>query len=46
MNKGGRYTMSAKPVLDKWKPHRIEFKNIVLSLENIIKRCTKFLQSS
>jgi hypothetical protein len=27
------------PVLEKWKPERVEFKDI-------IKRCTKFLQSN
>ncbi len=45
MNRGGRYT-NFSLVLDKWKPHRNEFKNIIGSLEDIIKRCTKFLQSS
>jgi hypothetical protein len=45
MNRGARYSMS-RSVLDKWKTHRIEFKNIILSLEDIIKRCTKFLQTS
>ena len=45
MNRGGRYT-SFGQVLDKWKPHRNEFKSIVTSLEDIVQRCAKFLQSS
>lgn len=45
MNRGGRYT-SFGLVLDKWKPHRNEFKSIIVSLEDTIKRCAKFLQSS
>jgi hypothetical protein len=45
MNRGGRYT-SFGQVLDKLKPHRNEFKSIVISLEDIVQRCAKFLQSS
>jgi hypothetical protein len=45
MNRSVRYKMS-KTVLDKWRPHRKEFNNIILSLENIIERCTRYLQSS
>jgi hypothetical protein len=44
-NRGVRYT-SFMPTLEKWKLHRGEFKNIIGSLEDIVNRCTKFLQSS
>lgn len=45
MNRGGRYTYFSV-VFDKWKPYRNEFKNIISSLEDIIKRCTDFSQSN
>jgi hypothetical protein len=45
MNRGARYSIFSL-VLDKWKPHRNEFNGIVSSLEDIIKRCAKFLQSN
>jgi schlafen family protein len=45
MNRGSRYTIFG-PTLDKWKPHRIEFKYIIGSLEDIIAKCTNYLQSS
>jgi hypothetical protein len=45
MNRGGRYT-SFGQVLNKWKPHRNEFKGIIASLEDIVQRCAKFLESS
>lgn len=44
MNRGVRYT-NFKIVLDKWKPYRNEFKDIIVSLEDIIKRCTTYLQT-
>jgi predicted NAD/FAD-binding protein len=44
MNRGVRYT-NFKVVLDKWKPYRNEFNDIIVSLEDIIKRCTTYLQS-
>jgi hypothetical protein len=44
MNRGGRYT-NFRIILDKWKPYRNEFKNIIVSLEGIIRRCTRYLQS-
>jgi hypothetical protein len=45
MNRGGRYA-AFSTVFDRWKTDRNEFKEIVLSLEDIVKRCDKFLQSS
>ena len=45
MNRSVRYTRF-KLVLDKWKPHHVEFKNIIASFEDITKRCANFLQSS
>jgi len=45
MNRAARYAIFSL-VLDKWKPHRNEFKDIIGSLEDIIKRCTNFLQSN
>lgn len=39
MNRGNRYS-SFEPVLAKWKSHRIEFKNIIGSLDDIINCCT------
>jgi hypothetical protein len=45
MNRGSRYTIF-QPTLDKWKPHRFEFKYIIDSLEDIIAKCTNYLQSS
>jgi Schlafen, AlbA_2 len=43
MNRPVRYQMS-KPVLDKWKDNRNEFKNIIHFLEDIVRRCGEFLQ--
>jgi hypothetical protein len=45
MNRGGRYTNFAA-VLDNWKPHRTEFKNMIAFLDDIIIRCKKFLQTT
>lgn len=45
MNRYSRFQMS-KPVLDKWKSNRIEFRNIILFLNDIIRRCDTFLQSN
>jgi hypothetical protein len=45
MNRGGRYTSFAA-FLEKWKPHRIEFKNMIASLDDIIIRCKKFLETT
>jgi hypothetical protein len=45
MSRVTKYNMFSQ-VLDKWKPHRNEFKNIIRSLEGMVQRCEKFLQSS
>ena len=42
-NRGGRYA-SFDLVLQKWKPHRNEFKNIIRFLDGVVDRCTKFLK--
>jgi hypothetical protein len=43
MNRGGRYA-AFSIVFDRWKTERKEFKEIVLSLEDIVHRCGRFLE--
>jgi hypothetical protein len=45
MNRGGRYAMFSI-VLDKWKTHHNDFKRAISSLDDIVEKCTKFLQVS
>ena len=45
MNRGGRYAAFSQ-VFDKWKTGRIEFNGIISSLDNIVQKCEKFLQTN